>query len=109
MGVYAHVAFRRPVVVTRPTCWPWYTLFKLVHLSESATSACAMSETRLAFKAGRAFRRGASNFVDPEPTKGAILLQNGEDGLLHFVWKNRTTNVVDEVRYSNKLPHKCSI
>ena len=57
-----------------------------------------MSETRLAFKAGRAFRRGVTNFVDPEPTKGAILIQNGDDGLLHFLWKNRTTNVVDEVR-----------
>ncbi|TFK89555.1 adhesion regulating molecule [Polyporus arcularius HHB13444] len=55
-----------------------------------------MAETRLAFKAGRAFRRGATNFVDPDPTKGAILLQNGEDGLLHFIWKNRSNNDVEE-------------
>ncbi|KAI0648040.1 proteasome complex subunit Rpn13 ubiquitin receptor-domain-containing protein [Trametes meyenii] len=55
-----------------------------------------MAETRLAFKAGRAFRRGNTNFVDPDPTKGAILLQSGEDGLLHFIWKNRTTNYFDE-------------
>ncbi|KAL1950582.1 hypothetical protein VTO73DRAFT_5706 [Trametes versicolor] len=55
-----------------------------------------MAETRLAFKAGRAFRRGSTNFVDPDPTKGALLLQNGEDGLLHFIWKNRSSNVVDE-------------
>ena len=57
-----------------------------------------MAETRLAFKAGRAFRRGSTNFVDPDPTKGAILLQNGEDGLLHFIWKNRSNNEVEEVR-----------
>ncbi|KAI0354996.1 adhesion regulating molecule [Trametes cingulata] len=55
-----------------------------------------MAETRLAFKAGRAFRRGNTNFVDADPTKGAILLQNGEDGLLHFIWKNRSTNEIDE-------------
>ncbi|KAM5533464.1 hypothetical protein V8D89_012902 [Ganoderma adspersum] len=55
-----------------------------------------MAETRLAFKAGRAFRRGNTNFVDPDPTKGAILLQNGEDGLLHFIWKNRTNNDAEE-------------
>ncbi|TBU46348.1 proteasome complex subunit Rpn13 ubiquitin receptor-domain-containing protein [Dichomitus squalens] len=55
-----------------------------------------MAETRIAFKAGRAFRRGSTNFVDPDPTKGAILLQNGEDGLLHFIWKNRSTNDAEE-------------
>ncbi|KAJ8501973.1 hypothetical protein ONZ51_g318 [Trametes cubensis] len=55
-----------------------------------------MAETRLAFKAGRAFRRGSTNFVDPDPTKGAILIQNGEDGLLHFIWKNRSTNDAEE-------------
>ena len=59
-----------------------------------------MAETRLAFKAGRAFRRGNTNFVDPDPTKGAILLQNGEDSLLHFIWKNRTNNDAEEVRYA---------
>ncbi|KAI0771252.1 proteasome complex subunit Rpn13 ubiquitin receptor-domain-containing protein [Trametes elegans] len=55
-----------------------------------------MSETRLAFKAGRAFRRGDTNFVDADPTKGAVLLQNGEDGLLHFIWKNRSNNQNEE-------------
>lgn len=52
----------------------------------------------LAFKAGRAFRREGTNFIDPSPTKGAIMLQTGEDGLLHFMWKNRLTNEVEEVR-----------
>lgn len=56
-----------------------------------------MSETLLAFKAGRAFRRDGSNFVEPSPTKGAIILINGEDGLLHFQWKNRVTSEVEEV------------
>ncbi|OCH91231.1 adhesion regulating molecule [Obba rivulosa] len=55
-----------------------------------------MSDTRLAFKAGRAFRREGTNWIDADPRKGAILLQNGEDGLLHFIWKNRSTNEVEE-------------
>ncbi|KAK7469131.1 hypothetical protein VKT23_003622 [Stygiomarasmius scandens] len=56
----------------------------------------ADTETLLGFKAGRAFRRGTTNFVDPNPTKGAVILTMGEDGLLHFTWKNRTTGDVEE-------------
>ncbi|KAF5382606.1 hypothetical protein D9615_002960 [Tricholomella constricta] len=55
-----------------------------------------MSETLLAFKAGRAFRRPGTNFIDPRPEKGAITLTNGEDGLLHFTWKDRTSGNVEE-------------
>jgi hypothetical protein len=55
------------------------------------------SDILLAFKAGRAFRRENSNTVEPSPTKGAILLMNGEDGLLHFQWKNRESSHVEEV------------
>ncbi|KAH7924958.1 adhesion regulating molecule [Leucogyrophana mollusca] len=57
------------------------------------------SESRnilLAFKAGRAFRREGTNYVDPHPAKGAVMLVNGEDGLLHFVWKDRTTGAEEE-------------
>ncbi|KAF8631798.1 hypothetical protein AX17_005013 [Amanita inopinata Kibby_2008] len=55
-----------------------------------------MAETILAFKAGRAFRREGTNTVDPDPTKGAIILSNGDDGLLHFMWKNRTNDQIEE-------------
>jgi len=54
-------------------------------------------ETLLAFKAGRAFRREGTNIVEPSPVKGAIYITNGEDGLLHFVWKDRVTNNIEEV------------
>ncbi|KAJ3767885.1 proteasome complex subunit Rpn13 ubiquitin receptor-domain-containing protein [Lentinula raphanica] len=53
------------------------------------------SGTLLAFKAGRAFRREGTNFVDPSPTKGAIILRK-EDDLLHLIWRNRTTNEAEE-------------
>jgi len=55
-----------------------------------------MSVPRIAFKAGRAIRREGTNFVDPSPTKGAVILQNGEDALLHFIWKNRVTNEIED-------------
>lgn len=52
----------------------------------------------LAFKAGRALRSGTSNTVEPSPTKGAIALTaNADDGLLHFVWRNRETSQIEEV------------
>ena len=64
---------------------------------------CSMEYTNtqrfiLALKAGRALRRDGTNFVDPKPEKGAIILYDGEDDLLHFVWKDRTTGNVEEVR-----------
>ncbi|CAA7261356.1 unnamed protein product [Cyclocybe aegerita] len=55
------------------------------------------AEILLAFKAGRAFRREGSSIIEPSPTKGAIYLTNGvEDGLLHFIWRNRVTNDIEE-------------
>ncbi|KAH7885037.1 adhesion regulating molecule [Phlebopus sp. FC_14] len=54
------------------------------------------AQTLLAFKAGRSFRRAGTNFVDASPTKGAVMLSNAEDGLLHFVWKERATGEVGE-------------
>ncbi len=57
-----------------------------------------MSEPLLAFKAGKASRREGSNLIEPNPTKGAVILQN-EDGLLHFKWKNRETGDVEEVSF----------
>ncbi|KAF9219166.1 adhesion regulating molecule [Gyrodon lividus] len=54
------------------------------------------AQTLLAFKAGRSIRRTGTDFVDAFPTKGAVTLSNSDDGLLHFVWKERTTGNVGE-------------
>lgn len=53
--------------------------------------------TILAFKAGRAFRREGTNTVEPNADKGAIVIERGEDGLLHFMWKSRVTEETEEV------------
>ncbi|KAH9042068.1 adhesion regulating molecule [Lactarius pseudohatsudake] len=52
--------------------------------------------TILAFKAGRAFRREGTNIVEPSADKGAIIIERGEDELLHFKWKNRITEETEE-------------
>ncbi|KAI9465431.1 adhesion regulating molecule [Lactarius psammicola] len=52
--------------------------------------------TILAFKAGRAFRREGTNIVEPSADKGAIVIERGEDGLLHFMWKSRVTEETEE-------------
>ena len=51
----------------------------------------------LSIKAGRAFRRGTTSWVDPQPFKGLLALAPGDDGLLHFTWKNRETDTVEDV------------
>ena len=53
--------------------------------------------TILAFKAGRAFRREGTNIVEPSADKGAIVIERGEDELLHFMWKNRESEETVEV------------
>jgi len=58
--------------------------------------ALADNQTLLAFKVGRSFRRSGTNFVDANPTKGAIVLSNSDDGLLHFMWKDRATGSLGE-------------
>jgi len=64
--------------------------------TQKLASIRKMTEPLLAFKAGRAFRREGTNFVDPSPTRGVIALSAGEDGLLHFIWKNRVTGESEE-------------
>ncbi|KAF9318217.1 adhesion regulating molecule 1 [Linnemannia elongata] len=71
------------------------------------------SKILLQFKAGRCFRDGTTNTVKPDATKGycnapfvplspgmhptsRLVYMEEEDGLLHFFWKNRTTNLVED-------------
>ncbi|KAF9406723.1 adhesion regulating molecule 1 [Podila epigama] len=49
----------------------------------------------LEFKAGRCFRVGTTETVKPDATKGLVYM-DAEDGLMHFYWKNRESNTVDD-------------
>ena len=55
-----------------------------------------MASPLLAFNAGRAFRREGTNMIDHDASKGAIYLYK-EEGLLHFQWKTRPDERVEEV------------
>lgn len=57
-----------------------------------------LSRAIVSFKAGRALRRGDTNWVDPAPTKGLVSVSPSDDGLLHFYWANRESNSIEEVR-----------
>lgn len=101
--LYASCSSAQSREVTRPTSFNRHTVGLTLYSHLFPTTPCTMAETRLAFKAGRAFRRDNTNFVDPDPTKGAILIQNGEDTLLHFIWKNRSNSEVEEVRFCSTV------
>ncbi|CAO3563893.1 unnamed protein product [Mortierella alpina] len=49
----------------------------------------------LQFRAGRCFREDDTHTVKPDPAKGLVYMDE-EDGLMHFYWKNRTTNTLDD-------------
>jgi 26S proteasome regulatory subunit N13 len=63
--------------------------------------------TILAFKAGRALRREGTNIVEPRADKGAIVIERGEDELLHFMWKHRESEEAEEVRPSRSRCNPC--
>jgi hypothetical protein len=52
----------------------------------------------LSIKAGRAFRRESTSWVEPQPSRGLLALAPGDDGLLHFTWRNRETDSVEDVQ-----------
>ncbi|KAI8596289.1 adhesion regulating molecule, partial [Dissophora ornata] len=57
--------------------------------------AAATNPHLLEFKAGRCTRTAGTDIVEPEPTKGLVYLDE-EDGLMHFYWKNRTTDEIED-------------
>ena len=49
------------------------------------------------FKAGKMTKAG--KLVEPDLRKGLIYIYQGDDSLMHFCWKDRTTGKVDDVSY----------
>jgi len=48
------------------------------------------------FNAGKLFRDGNTKMVKPDNRKGTIYLSISEDSLLHFFWKDRKTNKIED-------------
>lgn len=55
------------------------------------------------FRAGKMTMKGST--VTPDKRKGQVYIQQTDDSLIHFCWKDRTTGNVDDVgnRYSSYL------
>ncbi|OMO53228.1 26S proteasome complex ubiquitin receptor, subunit Rpn13 [Corchorus capsularis] len=62
--------------------------------SSSAEAFPAMQETLLEFRAGKMLLEGKR--VLPDSRKGLVRIARGEEGLLHFLWLDRTQNVVED-------------
>jgi len=59
-------------------------------------SAAQQKDVLVEFKAGRMFKDSNTKWVRPDKRKGQVQLkQSGEDGLIHFVWKDRSTGIVE--------------
>ncbi|KAG0666909.1 hypothetical protein C6P46_003619 [Rhodotorula mucilaginosa] len=50
----------------------------------------------LQFRAGRAVRQGDSNTVTPQPQRGLVYIQEEDDGLLHFCYKDLATGQLED-------------
>ncbi|KTW28583.1 hypothetical protein T552_01844 [Pneumocystis carinii B80] len=55
-----------------------------------------LKKEHIKFKAGKMIRDGTTNIVKPDTRKGMIFLRTENDGLLHFYWKDRTTDIIEE-------------
>lgn len=51
------------------------------------------------FRAGKMTLKG--NVVTPDKRKGMVYIQQSDDSLIHFCWKDRTTGNVDDVSNFN--------
>ncbi|KAJ1660065.1 hypothetical protein IWQ61_000959 [Dispira simplex] len=60
-------------------------------------SSSYVANALVQFKAGRCLRDGTTNWVRPDLRKGFVYItQNVEDDLMHFYWKDRRTQEIEE-------------
>merc|ERR1711997_464895 len=61
----------------------------------SRASGAAASKALVEFRAGK-MTMNASNLVTPDKRKGQVMVEQGDDQLMHFKWKDRTTGTVED-------------
>lgn len=57
------------------------------------------------FRAGKMSLKG--NVVTPDKRKGTVYIQQSDDSLIHFCWKDRMTGNVDDVSYLEVKMNHC--
>merc|ERR1711997_173530 len=61
----------------------------------SRASGTAASKALVEFRAGK-MTMNASNLVTPDKRKGMVMVEQGDDQLMHFKWKDRTSGTVED-------------
>lgn len=61
------------------------------------TASRGSSKNLVEFKAGKMTVK--EKMVYPDTRKGQLYVYQSDDSLMHFCWKDRTTGVVEDVRY----------
>lgn len=61
-----------------------------------ARGGATQSKALVEFRAGKMTTATGSNLVSPDRRKGLIQVEQGEDQLMHFKWKDRGTGVVED-------------
>jgi hypothetical protein len=59
------------------------------------------SKNLIEFKAGKMLLQGKT--VKPDKRKGLLYAYQSEDTLMHLCWKDRTSNVVEDVTHSKNF------
>lgn len=57
------------------------------------------------FRAGKMTLKG--NVVTPDKRKGTVYIQQSDDSLIHFCWKDRTSGNVDDVSNHKLMNLSC--
>merc|ERR1712228_430860 len=68
-------------------------LTEMALFQQNAGSSGSTSKNFVEFKCGKMTRNGST--VTADKRKGLLYVHRGDDSLVHFCWKDRTTGVVD--------------
>lgn len=83
--------------ITSPLCPPISFIMASGALFPSMVSGSRGSSSKylVEFRAGKMTMKGST--VTPDKRKGQVYIQQTDDSLIHFCWKDRTTGNVDDV------------
>ena len=76
---------------------PQYSFLKMASTGTAlfGSNVGSSSKNLVEFRAGKMKLNGTT--VTPDKRKGLVYVYQGEDSLMHFCWKDRTTGTVEDV------------